>query len=145
MTTNVETVLKTKGREVLTVGPDQSVTEAVDLIHTKRIGAVIVTGEDGAVLGIFSERDLIRGVAETGPSVVNQPVSTLMTELVHVCSPGNTMTEVMGMMTRRRIRHLPVLDDGELVGIISIGDAVKARIAETEMEAETLKEYIATG
>lgn len=145
MTTKVEAVLKTKGREVLTVGPDQSVTEAVDLIHTKRIGAVVVTGDDGDVLGIFSERDLIRGVAETGPSVVDQPVRTLMTELVHVCTPNNTMTEVMGMMTRRRIRHLPVLDEGALVGIISIGDAVKARIAETEMEAETLKEYIATG
>lgn len=142
----VETVLNSKGRDVVTVAPDHSVAQAVEIIHTKRIGAVVVTGEGGAVMGIFSERDLIRGVAENGVAVVEQPVHTLMTELVHSCRVHHTVIDVMEMMTRRRIRHIPVLDDDDrLIGIVSIGDAVKARIAQTESEAEALKEYIATG
>ncbi len=115
----------------------------MDTIHTRRIGAVVVTGPDSATLGIFSERDLVRGIAEIGPSVLEQPVSEVMTMVVQSCTRSHTVNEVMEMMTRRRIRHIPVIENGMLLGIVSIGDAVKARIAEAELEASALKEYIA--
>jgi CBS domain-containing protein len=141
----VEAVLQGKGREVVTIPPTLSVAEAVDVIHKRRIGAVVVVDEDRDTLGIFSERDLVRGIAEVGRQVLDLPVSEVMTMVVHTCTRNHTVAEVMGMMTRRRIRHIPVVEDGELVGIVSIGDAVKARIAETELEANALKEYITAG
>jgi CBS domain-containing protein len=140
----VEAVLSGKGREVVTIAPTVTVADAVDVIHTKRIGAVVVTADDGSY-GIFSERDLVRGIAEQGARVLDMPVGDVMTAVVHSCTRGNTVQDVMGMMTRRRIRHIPVIEDGELLGIVSIGDAVKARIAETELEANALKEYITAG
>ena len=141
----VEAVLKEKGRDVVTIGPEATVAQAVDLIHTRRIGAAVVTDSGGTVLGIFSERDVIRGIAESGRDVMDHQVRDLMTSDIHSCTPMDSVNDVMAMMTRRRIRHIPVINGGELHGLISIGDAVKARIAETEHEAEALKEYIATG
>ncbi len=139
----VEAVLQGKGRDVFTIAPSVTVAEAVDTIHRRRIGAVVVVGSDSTALGIFSERDLVRGIAEIGPRVLDQPVSEVMTMVIHTCNRGHTVNEVMEMMTRRRIRHIPVIENGGLAGIVSIGDAVKARIAEAELEASALKEYIA--
>ncbi|MGE0669168.1 MAG: CBS domain-containing protein [Sphingomonadales bacterium] len=139
----VEAVLHGKGREVITLAPSVTVAEAVDMIHKRRIGAVVIANADQSVAGIFSERDLVRGIAEIGPRVLDQPVSDVMTEVIHSCTRSHTVNEVMEMMTRRRIRHIPVIENGTLLGIVSIGDAVKARIAEAELEASALKEYIA--
>jgi signal-transduction protein with cAMP-binding, CBS, and nucleotidyltransferase domain len=112
------------------------------MIHRRRIGAVVITGADDGALGIFSERDLVRGIAEIGPRVLDLPVREVMTMVIHSCTRSHTVNEVMAMMTRRRIRHIPVIENGVLLGIVSIGDAVKARIAEAELEASALKDYI---
>lgn len=141
----VETILQRKGRDVVTISPDTTVAEAVSVVCKRRIGAVLVVGRDGGVQGIFSERDLIMGVNESGADILRMPVSDVMTKEVHSCTRQNTVIEVMEMMTRRRIRHVPVIEDGALIGLVSIGDAVMHRIAETENEAEALRDYIATG
>ena len=141
----VEAVLQGKGREVITIAPTMTVADAVDMIHRNRIGAVVITGTDSGALGIFSERDLVRGIAEVGPRVLDLPVADIMTMVIHSCTRAHSVSEVMEMMTRRRIRHIPVIEDGQLLGIVSIGDAVKARIAEAELEASALKEYITAG
>ncbi len=141
----IESVLQEKGRDVITISPGAKVADAVDTIHKRRIGALVVTGGDGGVLGIFSERDVMDGLAKHGARTLSTEVRENMTELVHSCTRSDTVVEVMGMMTRRRIRHIPVVERSELLGLVSIGDLVKARIAETESEAEALKEYIATG
>lgn len=141
----VDTILDRKGRDIVTLSPEMLVSEAVRVLCEHRIGAVVVTDPDGAVCGIFSERDLIMGIDEKGAALLGAPVSTVMTTEVHTCTRAHTVIEVMEMMTRRRIRHIPVVEDGALIGIVSIGDAVKNRIAETESEAEAMREYIATG
>lgn len=141
----VETILQRKGRDVVTISPDTTVAEAVSVVCKRRIGAVIVVGGDGGVQGIFSERDLIMGVNDRGAEILRTPVRDVMTKEVHSCTRQNTVIEVMEMMTRRRIRHVPVIEAGTLIGLVSIGDAVKHRIAETENEAEALRDYIATG
>ncbi|MEN8723227.1 MAG: CBS domain-containing protein [Alphaproteobacteria bacterium] len=142
---NVAGILKEKGSDVLTVAADVSVADAAKSLTDRKIGAVVVAGADGGVGGILSERDIVRGVAAHGAGVLTQPVSSLMTAEVVTCSLEDTVDELMDLMTGRRIRHIPVIDDGALKGIISIGDVVKTRIAETEAEANALKEYIATG
>ncbi len=142
---NVAGILKEKGSDVLTVAADVSVAEAAKALTDRKIGAVVVAGSNGSVGGILSERDIVRGVAAHGAGVLTEPVSTLMTAEVVTCGLDDTVDELMDLMTGRRIRHLPVVDNGALTGIISIGDVVKTRIAETEAEANALKEYIATG
>lgn len=142
---NVAGILKEKGSDVLTVAADVTVADAARSLTDRKIGAVIVAGAGGGVGGILSERDIVRGVADKGAAILTQPVSTLMTAEVVTCQPDDTVDQLMDLMTGRRIRHLPVVEDGTLRGIISIGDVVKTRIAETEAEAEALKEYIATG
>ncbi len=141
----VETILQRKGRDIVTLSPDVTVSEAVRVLCQHRIGAVVVTDLEGAVCGIFSERDLIMGINERGADLLDASVSTVMTTEVYTCTRTHTVIEVMEMMTRRRIRHIPVVEDGALIGIVSIGDAVKNRIAETENEADAMREYIATG
>lgn len=141
----VETILQRKGRDIVTLSPDVAVFEAVRVLCQHRIGAVVVTDSEGAVCGIFSERDLIMGINEKGAGLLDASVSTVMTTEVHTCTRNHTVIEVMEMMTRRRIRHIPVVEDGALLGLVSIGDAVKNRIAETESEADAMREYIATG
>ncbi len=116
-----------------------------ELLSKRRIGAVLVKDDDGDLIGIISERDIVIGVAHRGPPALEKPVSDLMTKDVITCSPADQVIDVMGKMTDRRIRHLPVIDDNTVVGVISIGDVVKQRIAESEHEAEALREYIATG
>jgi len=142
---NVAQILKTKGSEVLTVADDVPLGQIARTLTERRIGAVVVSRPDKPVAGILSERDIIKAVAEKGASALQAPASEVMTSDVFCCDPSHSIDELMGMMTDRRIRHIPVLQDGALKGIISIGDVVKLKIEETVREAEALKDYIATG
>ena len=131
-----------RGRgEVISARLDQSVAEVVGILVERRIGAVLVM-DGGQIAGILSERDVVRCIAERGESILGSPASDIMTEKVETVSPDETVNSAMAHMTRRRIRHLPVVEDGRLVGIVSIGDLVKRRIEEAEQEAGALKEYI---
>ncbi|MBM3555406.1 MAG: CBS domain-containing protein [Alphaproteobacteria bacterium] len=141
---NVAAILKSKGNSVLAVAPASSVAEAAKLLAGRRIGAVLVDGGSGpgGISGILSERDIVRGLAESGAPVLDKPVSTLMTKDVVTCAPSHTLAQIMALMTEKRIRHLPVAEGNQLVGVISIGDVVKFRIAEIEREAQDLRDYI---
>ena len=141
---NVKTILNAKGGRVISVAKDDLIGGAAKILADNRIGAVIVLDGE-TIAGILSERDIVRGVAEQGDLCLTQNVATLMTSDVVTATPDDTMDQIMAMMTERRIRHLPIMDDGKLAGVISIGDVVKQRIAEAEMEAAALREYIATG
>ncbi|HVL73397.1 MAG TPA: CBS domain-containing protein [Beijerinckiaceae bacterium] len=139
----VERILADKGSEVVTIEPRRSLAEAARLLAERRIGA-IVAAEGGRVLGILSERDIVRAVAGKGPSSLDEPVSAHMTAEVFTCTGEMSITEVMEVMTARKFRHMPVVEGGRLVGIVSIGDVVKNRLAELEAEEQALREYIAT-
>ncbi len=141
----VNAILKAKGDDVFVLGPDESVEAAAALLTTRRIGALLVMGPEGQILGILSERDIVRGIAEQGAAVLARPVRVLMTGEVLRCARGDTVADIMTLMTTRRIRHLPVVEEGRLVGLVSIGDVVKTHVAEKEMEAETLRRYITAG
>ncbi|MEX1146998.1 MAG: CBS domain-containing protein [Sphingomonadales bacterium] len=141
----VRSILKGKGADVFTVSPDISVIEAVRELNEKRVGAFLVCDKDNAVIGILSERDVVRSLAEKGDSALGGTVGDLMTRDVKTCTPDDTIDHIMSLMTGRRFRHVPVMDQGRLVGIVSIGDVVKHKIAETELEAQSMKDYIATG
>lgn len=140
----VKTILEEKGTDVQTVGPDQTLAEAVRLLAERRIGAVVVTRGGNRIAGILSERDIVRILASGGVGALDKPVSSAMTSRVKVCHENNTINEVMEIMTAGRFRHLPVERDGRLAGIVSIGDVVKKRIEEIEHEAEEIRNYIAT-
>ena len=142
---NVESILAIKGREVVSVKPGESVAAAAETLHRRRIGAALVLDDDGAVAGVISERDIVRGLATRGGVVLGMKVSELMTTDVETCDPGDAVDRIMAVMTERRVRHLPVMRNGHLVGVVSIGDVVKHRLAEIESEAQSLREYIATG
>ncbi len=139
----VETILQSKGRAVVTVTSATTVAQAVELLNANRIGAVVVL-EGTKVAGILSERDVVRHLGSDWASLANRPVSEIMTRTVVTASRFATVADVMERMTEKRIRHLPIVDNGELGGIVSIGDVVKRKIEETEQEATALKEYIAT-
>jgi CBS domain-containing protein len=141
----VAQILKAKGDLVFTAAPDETVAAAAALLCERRVGAMVVMGEAGAVVGILSERDLVRAVAEDGPSALGKSIDAYMSAEVVFADPGETVDALLARMTDRRIRHLPVCKDKRLVGIVSIGDLVKAKIAEAEAEAQTLKNYIAAG
>lgn len=141
----VDSILKHKGRDVVSVVPTDKIVDVSKLLNRHRIGAVIVREADGPVVGILSERDIVRGVAENGPACLTLEVADLMTRQVVSCRPNDSIDDIMALMTERRVRHLPVMQDGALIGVISIGDVVKRRIAEIESEASSLREYIATG
>ncbi len=142
---NVATILKAKGRSVTTVRPDQSLQDVANKLAARKIGAVVVVGENGIVDGIISERDVIRAVAERGTSALELHVARVMTRDVVTCSETSLVDELMEMMTAGRFRHLPVVEDGALVGIVSIGDIVKNHIATVEMEVSAMRSYLATG
>ncbi len=142
---HVKSILAEKGNEVLTVAATASVEEAISMLAKHRIGALVVTDANGSIGGILSERDIIRRIAEDGITVLGQPISSVMTANVKVCTENHSINDVMEMMTRGRFRHLPVERAGKLIGVISIGDVVKRKIEETEQEAEAIKNYIATG
>jgi CBS domain-containing protein len=136
----VASVLKHKGTHVETIRPDARVRSAVWALHLKGIGALVVSDDDRTVLGIVSERDVVRGLTEHGARLLTLPVSQLMTAPVITCAPDSSINAVMELMTRHRVRHLPVLDHDHLVGIVSIGDVVKHRLEEMELETNVLRE-----
>ncbi|MFM8820097.1 MAG: CBS domain-containing protein [Phenylobacterium sp.] len=138
----VSQILRAKGDAVFTVAPTDTVGRVAEHLHSRRIGALVVT-KGGAVVGIVSERDIVRAVAGGDEKVTSQPVSAYMTADVLFAAPGETLDSLLARMTDRRIRHLPVVQDGRLVGIVSIGDLVKWKISEVEAEADGLKAYIA--
>jgi CBS domain-containing protein len=140
---NVAAILRQKGRAVTTAAPTTTLLEIAAKLAAKRIGAIVVVGPQGEVAGIISERDIIRALAAYGPECLTSSVAEAMTKDVVTCQETDTLDELMAMMTARRFRHLPVLTDGALVGIISIGDVVKHHVAEVEMEATAMRDYIA--
>lgn len=135
-------VLRHKGDKVVTIGPDESVRHLLDLLAEHRVGALIVAGTPGAVDGIVSERDVVRWLQSEGEVILDGPVSRIMTADVHTAGPQDTVDDLMLQMTDKRVRHLPVLDDGRLVGIVSIGDLVNQCIAELRIERDQLTAYI---
>ena len=139
----VARIINEKGRDVVTTGPAASLAEVAALLSEKRIGAVLVMDGD-TLLGILSERDIVRGLARHGGEALNKLASDCMTARVVTCRPEDTINDVMQKMTTGRFRHLPVIENGRLAGLVSIGDIVKRRIEEVEREAEQIREYIAT-
>jgi CBS domain-containing protein len=141
---NVNSILKLKGRAVSTARPDATLLDIVQKLGAKKIGAIVVVGDNGLVVGIISERDVIRAVSERGADALNLSVSEVMTRSVVSCQETSAIDELMEMMTKGRFRHLPVIEDGALVGIISIGDVVKWRLHEMEQEHSAMRDYIQT-
>ena len=143
MSVSVRSILESKGRDVVTIGPNVTLAEAARTLDEHKIGAVVVVGMENRIVGIFTERDLVRSIGGSGAAALEQPVSTMMTANVYRCNEATTVNELMEVMSTRRFRHVPVEENGRLCGIISIGDVVKSRIREVEIEAEQIKAYIA--
>ena len=139
---HVAAVIKRKGSSVVSITPDRTIADATKLLTENRIGAVLVMDSNESIHGIISERDIIRALSKYGADVLTHKVEQLMTREVQQCSPKDTIAEVMTTMTTRRFRHLPVVEDGKLLGMISIGDVVKQRLDDTELEVETLRGYV---
>ncbi len=140
----VASILKAKGASVATTPPDATVSAVVWDLRLKGIGALVVSEDGTTVLGLISERDIVHALAEHGARLLGLRVSQLMTRSVVTCTPEDSITTVMALMTRHRVRHIPVVEDGKLRGIVSIGDVVKHRLDELEMEANIIREaYIA--
>ncbi|PWK82502.1 CBS domain protein [Lentzea atacamensis] len=137
-------VLRAKGSAVATIDPDIPVTELLRALAEHNVGAIVVVGSSG-VEGIVSERDVVRRLHESGADLLSSPVSAIMTTDVFTCSPSDTVDSLTVVMTERRFRHVPVLSDGQLVGIVSIGDVVKSRIGQLEQSQDQLQAYIVQG
>lgn len=141
----VRHILRDKGREVVTIPADATLSEAARLLARKRIGALVVRDRDGSLAGILSERDIVRAVAEASVNALARSVATYMTRAIETCAEADSIEDLMETMTHERLRHLPVVENERLCGIVSIGDVVKTRIAETVRETEALRGYIAAG
>ena len=139
----IAAILKNKGDEIVSLAPDHSVAEAIALLAERRIGALPVM-EDGRVLGVFSERDVIYCLRDGDTATLQKPVRDVMTAPAVTVAPADAVLGALSLMTKRRIRHLPVIDDGRVIGIVSIGDLVKYRIDRIEAEAEAMRTYIQT-
>lgn len=139
----VSEVLRRKGATVITITPDRSVRELLGLLAEHRIGAVVVSEDGVGVAGIVSERDVVRRLHLQGEEVLGGSVAAIMTTDVETCTPPDDLEQLMDVMTEHRIRHLPVLEEGRLVGLVSIGDVVKHRISEVQAERDQLSDYIA--
>jgi CBS domain-containing protein len=137
-------VLRGKGSAVATISPDATVAELLAGLADHNIGAMVVAGPDG-LKGIVSERDVVRQLHAHGASLLSQPVESIMTSMVSTCSKSDTVDSLSLLMTEHRVRHVPVLEDGKLIGIVSIGDVVKTRMQELESEHEQLQSYITQG
>ena len=137
----VADIIRTKGSVVKTVAPDKTALELSERLRAEQIGAMVVSDDGRSIDGIISERDLAYALAAHGSDLSRIPVSELMTRVVVVCSPEDSITDAMKLMTQRRIRHLPVKEGDQLVGIISIGDVLKHRLGEVELEANVLRDY----
>jgi len=142
---NVETILRDKGDWVATIRPEATIADAVEMLKQERVGALVVSDDGGEVAGVLSERDIVRALGRFGEDLLSRPVDEIMTRNVITCEPGDTVGELMSEMTNRRIRHLPVVVEGRLRGIVSIGDVVKNRLDEVEFEASSLRSFIAGG
>jgi CBS domain-containing protein len=140
----VRKILSLKGPDVVTIAPDKRLLDAIALLTKHRIGALVVTANDRQVVGIISERDIVRLLSNTDNNRFENAVASAMTKDVKTCRPDDTIQHVMQVMTAGRFRHMPVVDGGKLSGVISIGDVVKLRLEEMERESEHLKQYIAT-
>lgn len=140
----VKSILEEKGREVVTLPPSATLLEAAQVLAERRIGAAVVCNDKKAIRGILSERDIVRALARQGAEALLSPVSRVMTTKVEVCSEDLTTDQVMEIMTQGRFRHVPVVKDGQLAGIVSIGDVVKRRIESAVREVEQIRSYIAT-
>ncbi len=141
----VSGLLAVKGDEVVTVRPDDTATQVVETLAANKIGAVVVTADGSSIAGVLSERDIVSALAAGGAAALDQPVSAIMTTEVITCEPATTVDQLMSLMTERRIRHIPVLVEGRLAGLVSIGDVVRDRIADLETESQVLHDYIAHG
>jgi CBS domain-containing protein len=140
----VKAILDSKGTDVATIEPTADLASAVKVLAERRIGALVVVGPDQRVAGIVSERDVVRVLAELGTAALEQPVGQVMTRKVVTCNRAETMSSIMERMTAGKFRHLPVVEEGQLIGIVSIGDVVKHREQEIEFESATLRDYIRT-
>lgn len=141
---SVERILAGKGRDVISIDPQSTLAEAARMLNHHRIGAIVVIDVSEALVGILSERDVVRAVAEGGADALRQPVSSRMTGNVVTCRPDAGIDELMTLMTERKFRHVPIVEGGRLRGIVSIGDIVKQRLSEIETEHRALRDYIAT-
>ena len=139
----VRDILARKGHEVMTIGPGATLKEAARTLRTHRIGALVVV-EDDRPVGIISERDIVDAIAEKGAEAIDMPLRAFMSRDMITCAPEDSTGRLMEVMTERRVRHLPVLEDGKLAGLVSIGDVVKQRIEEISFEAEQMKMFIAS-
>ena len=137
-------ILAAKGRATFTIEPGATLGEAVKLLAEKRIGAVLVLGADRRIAGIISERDIVRALAERGAVALAEPVGQTMTRKVETCNENETVANIMERMTAGKFRHMPVVDQGRLVGVVSIGDIVKHRVHEMERESGAMRDYIMT-
>jgi CBS domain-containing protein len=140
----VKAILTNKGSNILTIEPTADVAAAARILAERRIGALVVTGPERRVIGIVSERDLVRVLAERGPAALDLALTEVMTRKVATCSPADTISSIMERMTDGKFRHVPVVEQGRLAGIISIGDVVKYRLHQMEREQEALRDYIQT-
>lgn len=142
---NVESVLNSKGSSVVTARPEAPIREIAKLLADAKIGAVVISSDNTRVEGILSERDIVNAVASQGEAALGLSASALMTRDVVTCSPEDQVADLMAVMTEKRIRHLPVVTEGALAGIISIGDVVRCRVQEISAEAEALRTYVTQG
>jgi CBS domain-containing protein len=140
----VKAILSKKGTDVLTIEPTKNLAAAVKLLAEHAIGALVVTGPDRRIVGIVSERDIVQELAAHGPAALELPLTDVMTRRVMTCSVSDTISSVMERMTQGKFRHLPVIEQGRLAGIVSIGDVVKHRLQEMEREQSALRDYIQT-
>ncbi|WP_405495141.1 CBS domain-containing protein [Nocardia sp. NBC_00511] len=138
----ISEILRRKGTDVVTIAPDASVRELLRILAAHNVGAVIVSPDGTTMAGIVSERDVVRRLHTTGADLLDSPVSSIMTATVHTCSPEDRVETLNATMTEHRIRHIPVLSDGRMIGIISIGDVVKSQISELQTEREALVRYL---
>jgi CBS domain-containing protein len=141
----IAAILKHKGQDILSVAPEHSIADAAHLLATHRIGAAPVRNAGGQLLGIISERDIVRALANHGAAALALTVAALMTRELTIATPRTTVQEAMELMTAGRFRHLPVIEGGRLVGIVSIGDIVKTRLEQQAQEVDSLKAYVAGG
>jgi len=140
----VRNILQYKGAKVVSLHPDTRIAEAAQTLFGNRIGAALVC-EGDTMLGVFSERDMVRGMAQHGARLQDMAVADLMSRKVLTCSPDDTLDHLMSLMTNNRIRHVPVVEDGALIGIVTIGDVVKNRLEEATMEVSSLRDYVSGG
>jgi CBS domain-containing protein len=140
----VKDILAQKGGDILTIEPSATLAAATKTLAQRRIGALVVTGADRRIVGIISERDIVRVLDQKGTAVLDAPIAETMTRKVVTCALSDTIAVIMERMTEGKFRHVPVVEQGRLVGIISIGDVVKARLGELEREHDALRDYIRT-